>query len=159
MLISRFAMEVAFACLTMILGIVVCIGATDFGIRWSESGPEPGYVPFYIGLILAGAGAANLVTAFTRHKVRISFLDRAQAMRLLSFFGPMLAFVVVTVLLGLYVGTALYLCLVMWLQGGYRPLHSLAVGIGVAVFFYFVFDVWFQVPLLKGPLEPMLGIY
>jgi uncharacterized membrane protein YraQ (UPF0718 family) len=76
-----------------------------------------------------------------------------------SFFLPMLAFVVVARLLGLYVATALYLAFVMWVQGKYRLVISVASGIAAAVIFYFVLEVAFQVPLLKGPLEAALGLY
>jgi hypothetical protein len=47
----------------------------------------------------------------------------------------------------------------MWLQGGYRPWLGALAGVGVAGFFYVVLELWFRVPLLKGPLENALGIY
>ena len=88
-----------------------------------------------------------------------SSFDREQAKRVASFFVPMLAFVVVARLLGLYVATALYLSFVMWVQGGYRLVISVASGIAAAVVFYLVLEVAFQVPLLKGPLEAALGLH
>jgi hypothetical protein len=33
------------------------------------------------------------------------------------------------------------------------------VGIGTSAFFYLVLEVWFKVPLLKGPLEAALGLH
>ena len=44
----------------------------------------------------------------------------------------------------------------VWL-GKYSLATAIAVGAGVAVFFFLVFDVWFKVPLPKGPLEALLG--
>jgi hypothetical protein len=76
-----------------------------------------------------------------------------------SFFMPMLAFVVVARLLGLYVATTLYLAFVMRVQGKYRLVISIASGIAAAVMFYLVLEMAFQVPLLKGPLEAALGLY
>ena len=53
----------------------------------------------------------------------------------------------------------LYLFAVMTIQGRFKiPLAAL-VSIGSAIAFYVVIEVWFQVPLLKGPVEAMLGIY
>jgi hypothetical protein len=47
----------------------------------------------------------------------------------------------------------------MTIQGRFKiPLAAL-VSIGTAIAFYVVMEVWFQVPLLKGPVEAMLGIY
>jgi hypothetical protein len=71
----------------------------------------------------------------------------------------MVAFVAVTLVLGLYVGAALYLFYVAWRQGKYNPLWAAALGISFAVFLFVVFDVLFKVPLLKGPLEAFLKIY
>ncbi len=64
-----------------------------------------------------------------------------------------------SVWLGFYVATILYLAGVMRVQGRYRWWMALAVAIGSAAFFYVVLEVWFKVPLLKGPLEAALGIH
>lgn len=158
MSISRFAMEIVVALAVCIAGLVVVIGATEFGIRWSGSGPEPGYFPFYVGLLLIFGGIGALVQAVFARSDTV-FLDRVQLQRLVSFFVPMLVFVIISVFLGLYVGTGVYLLVVMRFQGGYRWPFSLLVSLGTVLFFFVIFEVWFQVPLLKGPLEEFLGIY
>ena len=61
--------------------------------------------------------------------------------------------------LGLYVATALYLGIVMRVQGGYRLVTAIAAAVATSVFFYVVLEMWFRVPLLKGPLEAALGIH
>ena len=43
--------------------------------------------------------------------------------------------------------------------GKYRIGKALAVGIGVSVFFFVLFEFIFKVPLAKGPLENLLGFY
>jgi hypothetical protein len=45
----------------------------------------------------------------------------------------------------------------MWL-GKYPWPKALAVGIGVPVAIYFMFEKWFLVPLPKGPIEYALGL-
>ena len=81
------------------------------------------------------------------------------AMRVLGFFLPMVAFVAITLVLGLYVGSALYLFYVAWRHGKHHPLWAAALGIGFSIFMFLIFDVVFKVPLLKGPLEAFLKIY
>ena len=44
----------------------------------------------------------------------------------------------------------------MRFQGGYRWLSSIAVAIGTSAFFFLLLELWFKVPLLKGPLEAAL---
>jgi len=159
-MISRFTAEVATATLTAGLGLAAVVGALEFGIGWGDAGPESGTFPFYIGLLVVAASAGTLFQAVAgRHNLKDVFLDREQARRVASFFLPIVVFVIVARLLGLYVATALYLTFVMWVQGGYRLIISAASGIAAAIAFYFVLEVAFQVPLLKGPLEAALGLY
>jgi hypothetical protein len=87
------------------------------------------------------------------------FFDREQALRVVAFFVPIVLFVVASLTLGIYVATALYLMLTMWLQGGYRLPISAASGVAASVFFFVVLEYFFQVPLLKGPLEAAIGLY
>ena len=153
-------MELAMAGLTALAGFVVAIGSLELGIGWGDAGPESGYFPFYIGVLLILASLANAADAliFKRHDGEV-FIEPAQAARLAKFFLPIIVFVVVTIFLGLYVGTALYLFYLAWRQGKYHPFLSLAIGIGFALFLYCVFELLFEVPLLKGPLEHAVGIY
>ncbi len=159
-MISRFTAEVATATLTAGLGLAAVVGALEFGIGWGDAGPDSGAFPFYVGLLVMAASAGTLFQAVAgRRNLKDVFLDREQARRVASFFLPIVVFVIVALLLGLYVATALYLTFVMWVQGGYRLIISAASGIVAAVTFYFVLEVAFQVPLLKGPLEAALGLY
>ena len=159
-LVSRFAMEVATACFTMAVGAIVCYGAREYGIGWGDAGPQPGYFPFYVGLIVILASCGSLVQAVVQHRDRReAFLTREQASRILAFFGPMFAFVVLSMLLGMYVALTLYLFGVMVRQGGYGIPKAAAVSVGTALTCYVVFEVWFLVPLLKGPLEALLHIH
>ena len=44
-----------------------------------------------------------------------------------------------------------------WL-GKYPWWKLLLVSFGTIAFFYVVFEIWFQVPLPKGPVEALLGL-
>jgi Tripartite tricarboxylate transporter TctB family len=159
-MLTRGTAEIGTAAATAALGITVMIGALEFGIGWGSSGPGAGAFPFYIGLLVTAASLVNLVQAFMgRGRLQELFFDREQALRVLGFFVPVLLFVVVSLILGIYVATALYLTLTMWLQGGYRLLVSALTGVAAAAFFFVVLEYFFQVPLLKGPLEAALGLY
>src|SRR5690349_4633945 len=117
-MISRFSAEVATALATLGLGAAAVVGSLEYGIGWGDAGPEPGTFPFYIGLLVMAASLGTLgQTLVGRSALQAVFLDRDQARRVVSFFGPVVLFVPVSIVLGLYVATALYLTLVMWLQG------------------------------------------
>jgi hypothetical protein len=103
---------------------------------------------------------ANFIQAFVRHRDRSeTFIDVARLKIVASFLLPLLAFAGISAALGLYVGTALYIAGSMLFQGRYKWWIALSTGIGVSLFFFVVFEIGFQVPLLKGPVEAWLGIY
>lgn len=158
-MVTRFAAEIGTACATAAFGIVIVVGALEFGVGWGSAGPEPGAFPFYIGLLIAGASLATAIQSVAaRRDLQVKILGAIEAKRVGSFIGPVVIFVAVAMALGLYVGTSLYLFAVMWLQGRYRVSIAAAVSVGVAIFFYLVLDVGFQVPLLKGPVEAAIGL-
>lgn len=159
-LVSRRTMEAATALATAGLGAAVMWGAIEHEIGWGDSGPAPGYFPFRIGALIVLGSLVNLGLALWRRPETAGpFLTTEQARRVLAFGLPILGFVVVSLLLGLYVGAIAYLFGVMVFQGGYKPLFSIAVALAVAVVMRLVFPMWFKVPLLTGPIEAWLGLY
>jgi hypothetical protein len=61
--------------------------------------------------------------------------------------------------LGCYLPSGVYLAWMMRRHGGHGWLLSAAYGAAVMVAFFLVFDLWFRVPLAKGPLEALFSIY
>lgn len=161
-MISRRTAEVGLAALTGVVGIAAMIGATEYGIGWSSSGPQPGAFPFYMGLLVAAASAGNLLVALLGRKSEAAghtpFLDRQQAIRVAHFALPIVGFVVTSLLLGLYVGTALYMFGTLAFQNGYSWARAAVIAIGLPIFFYVLIERTFQVGMLKGPLEAALGL-
>jgi len=158
-MISRSRAEIAFAGFTGLFGAMIAYGATEFGVGWSASGPEPGTFPFYIGLLVAFASLANLVSGLRqRNSTGEPFMTATQGVEILRFVLPMIGFVVLSLLLGLYVATAIYMTGVMAFQGRYPLWHAALVGIGLPLVLFFLLEKGFQVSLLKGPLEAALGL-
>src|SRR3569623_2647311 len=97
MVIKRIHMEVMVACLAAIAGMVVAGGSLELGVGWGSSGPDAGYFPFYVGLLLAIAGFANAIWTLVIHRGEGElFIEHEQAMRVLGFFLPKVAFVAKT---------------------------------------------------------------
>ncbi|KKX32974.1 tripartite tricarboxylate transporter TctB family protein [Rhizobium sp. LC145] len=157
--LSRRTMEIATAIATAAAGGAVCYGAAEIGTGWTETGPAPGYFPFYIGLLIILGSLANLIRAFVKDWSGEIFLDSERARPVLAFALPLVGFMVGALLLGLYVATLLYVSTAMIWQGRYRWWIATLTGAAVTAAFYCVFEIAFQVPLLKGPIEDWLGIY
>jgi hypothetical protein len=158
--ISRRTGEIAAAIFTALIGVLVCYGSTENGIGWDSSGPQSGYFPFYIGcLIILGSVATIVQTLLTRRDGEVPFVDAARLRSVVLFFLPIVAFVLITVWLGLYIGIFLYILFTMWVPGKMKPLNALLTAIIVVAVNYILFEVLFTVPLLKGPLLNAIGIY
>jgi hypothetical protein len=157
--VSRFAAETLTALVTLALGFAVVFGAREYGTGWTTAGPEPGTFPFCVGVVVVAASVGNLVVAWLRLRSGAHFIDAVQARRIATFALPMLAFVALAMTLGFYVATTIYLAAVMRFQGGYRWLPSLAVALLTSAFFFVLLEMWFKVPLLKGPLEAALHVH
>jgi hypothetical protein len=156
--VTRFAAEVVTALVTLALAVAIVVGAREYGTGWSAGGPEPGTFPFYVGVLVAAASIGNLFLAWRkRHAGRI-FIDATQLRRVAAFGLPILGFVALALTLGFYVASAIYLAAVMRFQGRFRWIACIAVAAGTSVFFFLVLEVWFKVPLLKGPLEAFFGL-
>jgi hypothetical protein len=158
--ISRFTVEAGVALLTGALGAAVCYGSQQAGTGWTEMGPDAGYFPFYIGLLIMFGSAVNLFVAFVKYRSSGEvFVELSRLKPVLGFALPLVAFAAISTILGLYVGTAVYIAGAMMLQGRYRWWASLPAGIAVSFFFFVIFEIGFKVPLLKGPVEAFFGIY
>ena len=158
-MISRFHADIGMAGATALFGAVIAWGATEFGVGWSPSGPQPGTFPFFIGCIVTVASLGNAALAFAaRHAGDAPFVTREQAGLIARFVLPIIAFVPLSLVLGLYVATAIYMTGVMVWQGRYPLWKALSVGIGLPLALYVLLERGFQVSLLKGPLETMLGL-
>lgn len=85
------------------------------------------------------------------------FATREQWMRCLALLVPTLVMAVAMAWLGVYVTSAVYLAFMAHRHGGLRWSRAVPLGIGVAVICFLTFELWFGVPLAKGPLEAGLG--
>ncbi len=151
------------AIVIFVFGAVVVWDSMRLGSKWGSDGPEAGYFPFYIGLILCVASVVNFVSAI-RSKDDDSFVSVSSLKLILSVMIPTVVYVALIggvgplPALGIYVASAVFITLFMKWLGKYAWPTTLGVAIGVPVVFFVLFEVWFKVPLPKGPLEAALGL-
>ena len=159
-LVSRFGLEVAFALFTMAFGATVIWGALEFSIGWGEIGPEAGYFPFRIGSLIVLASLVNLVLAVRRRNAAAgAVVTGEEGRRLLSFALPIVVFVGVAMVLGIYVASALYLLFTVGFVARHRLPVTVGVSLGFPLVLFVLFEIAFRTPLLKGPLEAVFGWY
>ena len=147
------------ACL-MLLALAVTLGSDNYrtGIGWDSTGPEPGYFPFYLSVILGGASIYGIVmTSLSKSAADHSFVTRAQLRRVMAVFVPTLLFVVCTQYLGIYVASFLLTAGFMRIVGKIAWWKSILTALIFTALMFVVFDVAFDVIMPKGPLERALG--
>ena len=128
------------------------------GIRWESTGPQAGYFPFYVSIILAGACLYGLVREVVRwRRPGEGFVTRAQFKRVLQVFVPTLLFVPVTQWLGLYVASFALIAGFMYFIGKIKPWISILTGYLFSMIMFLVFEIAFDVIMPKGPLERLFG--
>jgi hypothetical protein len=152
------AVEIGVALFIMAFGAVVIAGSLQVGINWGVEGPKAGFFPFYIGVIIVGSGAFNLVRTFTDVRADKLFASWGELRQVLSVVVPATVYVVLVPVIGIYVSSMLLLVVFMRWLGGYRWDLVAAIAFGVPAIFYFTFEWWFLVPLPKGPVEDLLGL-
>lgn len=157
--VSRKVIEIVAALLVIAFGALIVIGATEHNRGWGDRGPEPGYFPFWIGLIIIAGGIGVLSQTLLKSSSGEVFLTRGGFKRLAAFSLPMVAFVALSIQAGFYAATMTYLLFVMIVQGGYRIASAFAVSLGTTATFFLLFEIWLRVPLLKGALEALVGIH
>jgi hypothetical protein len=155
--ISTRAAEVIVALLLASLGALVVFDSHRLGSSWGSDGPEAGYFPFYIGLIMCVSSVAIVAQVlFGRgsHKHHV-FVEWQPLRQVLSVLIPAALFVLAIQLVGLYVAAAIYIAGFMRWLGKYGWGKSTILGVAVSVAAYITFEVWFQVPLYKGIFDPL----
>ena len=150
--------DLVVAVLVFALGALVVWGSYSLGSSWDSNGPQAGYFPFYVGLIICICGATVLVQSALRlSSDRSIFVTYSQLKQVLVILVPSTIYVAGIQFLGLYVPSAIFIGLFMKLVGKYSWLRSIVVGLAVAASAFVLFEIWFKIPLPKGPVEHLLG--
>lgn len=154
--------DIVTAALLMLLGGIVIADAVQLGIGWGSEGPKSGFFPFWLAALLVVLGAAILLQSLWVGSKK-SFVTKEQFIPVLKVLLPIAAFIFLTDPpgplpgLGLYVAGGLYLGFYMRWVGHHSWASVLVLAIAVPTAAFFIFEIWFLVPMPKGPLEAWLG--
>ena len=151
--------EIAVALVIMAIGLLVVYDSHRVGVGWADDGPRSGYFPNIIGWILTCAGAWIAGTTLRSWKALADkvFVKREELKPVLLVLLPTIVYVGMIAVIGIYVASAVYIGAFMRLQGKYRWPATVGVAIGVPAAIFALFELWFLVPLPKGPIERLLG--
>jgi hypothetical protein len=155
---SRRAVEIVTYVVLLALAILLGYDNWRSGAGWAKDGPQSGYLPFYLCVILGGASLFGLAVSFVkRGEAPRTFVTRDQLRRVLQVFVPTLLFCFFTQWLGIYVASFLLIAGFMRFVGRIAVWKSLLTAFVFAVLMFVTFEVAFDVIMPKGPLERLFG--
>ena len=83
------------------------------------------------------------------------FSTGEQLRRVLSQFIPTVVLALAAPFTGFYLAAAVFLAFMARVHGGFGWGKAVGVGVLAAVVMFAVFEIWFGVPLTRGPLEEL----
>jgi len=86
--------EIGVALVLFALGAIVIFDSLRLGMRWGEEGPQPGYFPFYLGLLLLASSGSVLISTLLRWRgAQRPFAAREQLKSVLAVLVPLALYV------------------------------------------------------------------
>jgi putative tricarboxylic transport membrane protein len=158
--VSNRTMDIVVALALMAVAVVVMVSSYRLGAGWAKDvGPDSGYFPFYVALFMfISSGITLLRQLFLRRADPDDvFVARHELVMVLQVLIPMTVFVVLSVYIGIYISTALFIGFFMIWHGNYPLYKTIPIAVAVPVALFIIFEIWFLVPLPKGPFEAWLG--
>jgi hypothetical protein len=154
---SHRGVEIGVAVFMAGLALIGIYGSLKVGIGWADEGPQAGFFPFYISVLVLISCAVNLVQTFLKSDDGTLFASWVQLRKVMSVVIPTAIYVLVLTYIGIYLASALLIATFMRWLGRYRWSVVIGTAILVPIITFVIFEKWFLVPLPKGPIERYLG--
>ena len=156
--LSHRAMEAIAAVGIFAVGVVMMIDNYKIGAGWASDGPESGYFPLRIGVILCLASLVVLFKSlFGKQQQREIFVSWQRFKPVLLVLLPTAVYVLAIKFLGIYVASAIFVAAFMRVMDKSGWVKTLLVSMGGNALLCWMFEMQFMVPLPKGPLEALFG--
>ena len=144
-----------------IIAIVVLAETFRLGFGWEEfQGPQAGFVPFYLGLLLLGCSIFLFQKAFRSPKKEDDtfFINRQGMMEAIRIFGTATLFSILMVYTGTYFSTIIFAMLFSRWLGKHSWVACIVFTIVTTLTIYFGMEVGLKIPLPKSALY-MKGLF
>jgi putative tricarboxylic transport membrane protein len=136
------------AALLLASAVAFSAGALKYYPYWGEGGPGSAFLPFWLGLVMA---ALALVMLLRRSRATQDWIPRGEGRkRVLVVIGITIAFVASLKVLGMVLGTVLYIAVLMRYLERHPWWLTVAVAAAAAGVNWLVFAHWLHVPFPEG---------
>jgi hypothetical protein len=139
----------------LLLGFGLWFAAAALGrlTYWGPNGPGSAFLPAWLGGAMAVLAVALLARALRAAGPDVAWLPRGPGLvRLVAVVGVTVALVALLRVVGMTLGVALFLLVVLRLIERHRWPTAVGIAAGVATLNYLVFTYWLGVPFPVGVL-------
>lgn len=127
--LTNRVVETATVLVTLALGVMVFSDAVQLGPGWGESGPQPGFFPLVLSiLLLLGAVSVVYVNIYRHPDPRPFFEVSREVVDLLKVGLPIAATVLLIGWAGIYITAGLYMAFFMAWYGKFRWYTAIGGG-------------------------------
>ncbi len=141
------------AALLLAFAVAFSAGALKYYQWWGPGGPGPAFMPFWLGLVMGVLALGLLIRGLKQQHPGATWLPRGEGLRdMLVVLGVTVVFVAALKVVGMVLGTALYLVILVRYLGRHRWWVTGAVALAAAGFNWLVFVHWLRVPMPEGML-------
>jgi putative tricarboxylic transport membrane protein len=156
--VSNRVVDIATSLVLLALAGLLAFDNWRTGMSWDATGPQAGYFPFYLSVILAASSVYGIVKELAaRRSESEPFVRREQLWRVLQVLTPTILFCLLMQWLGLYVASFLLIAGFMVLVGRIAVWKSVLTAAVFSIAMFVTFEIAFDVIMPKGPLEALLG--
>jgi len=141
------------AALLLAFAVAFSAGALKQYQWWGSGGPGPAFMPFWLGVVMALLALMMLLRSMKQQDRGGAWFPRGEGLRdMLVVLAVTVAFVALLNILGMIIGTALYLTVLIRYLGRHPWWRTLAIALAAAGFNWLVFVHWLRVPMPEGML-------
>lgn len=156
--VSQRAATAVTTAITFLVGIVMIVDNYKLGSGWAKDGPQAGYFPLRVGVIICVASVVVFAQALIgKGTAGKTFVTLERLRPVLAVLVPTILYVAAIEFLGIYVASAIFVAAFMRVMDKYSWLKTIIISVGVNAALFWLFEIQFLVPLPKGPLEAMFG--
>jgi len=139
------------AVLLLAISVAFSAGALKYYSWWGSGGPGSAFLPFWLGLVMALLALMMLFKTIKEKNPGQAWLPSGEGLRnMLVVLGATVVFVALLKVVGMILGTALYLAALIWYLGHHRWWVTLTIALAAAGFNWLVFVHWLRVPFPEG---------
>jgi hypothetical protein len=156
--LSHSQVDAIGAVVIFLIGVVMIVDNYKLGAGWAADGPEGGYFPLRVGVILCiAAVVVAFRSLFGKTRDHSVFVSWERFRLVLMVLVPTAVYVLATQFVGIYVASTVFIAAFMRVMDKRNWFKVILVSVGVSAALFWLFEIQFMVPLPKGPLEALLG--